>query len=204
MIQSQPHQLTFEEFISWYPNNGKFYELHNGVIREMPPPSGDHEDVVGFLVRKLAVEIERLNLPFNLPKTGIIRTPNGDSGYLPDVVVVNRDNLKNEPLWKKESTLTQAASIPLVIEVVSTNWRDDYHKKFADYEEMGIPEYWISDYAAFGARKFLGYPKQPTFFVCELVEGEYRMTPFQGQQSIISPTFPELNLTPSQIFAAVG
>lgn len=29
--------------------------------------------------------------------------------------------------------------IPLVIEIVSTNWRNDYHLKSADYEEMGIP-----------------------------------------------------------------
>ena len=63
--------------------------------------------------------------------------------------------MKNEPLWKKESTVTQPESVPLVIEVVSTNWRDDYHKKYADYEEMRIPEYWIADYVALGARMIL-------------------------------------------------
>ncbi len=73
-------------------------------------------------------------------------------------------------MWEKESTVTQGASIPLVIEVVSTNWRDDYYKKFADYEEMGIPEYWITDYAALGGRNFIGNPKQPALFVCELVD----------------------------------
>ena len=39
-----------------------------------------------------------------------------------------------------------------VVEVVSTNWRDDYHNKFGDYEEMGIPEYWIE---RFGLLKHL-------------------------------------------------
>jgi Uma2 family endonuclease len=62
----------------------------------------------------------------------------------------------------KASTLSVAASRPLVIEVVSTNWRDDYHLKYADYEEMGIFEYWIIDYAALGGRNFIGNPKQPT------------------------------------------
>jgi Uma2 family endonuclease len=204
MTQALPKLQTFDEFIEWYPNDGKRYELHKGVIVEMPPPSGDHEDVVGFLTRKLGVEIDRLNLPFNIPKTGFVRTPSADSGYLPDVLVVNQNNLKNEPLWKKESTVTQPESVPLVIEVVSTNWRDDYHKKFSDYEEMGISEYWIVDHAALGARKFLGNPKQPTIFVCELVDGEYQMTPFQGNNPIVSPAFPQLNLTAQQIFNSVS
>jgi Uma2 family endonuclease len=195
--------LTFDEFIQRYPNNGKRYELHQGVIVEMPPPSGDHEDVVGFLTRKLGVEIERLNLLFNIPKTGFVKTPSADSCYLPDVLVINQDNLKNELLWKKESTITQSESVPLVIEVVSTNWRDDYHKKYADYEVMGIPEYWIVDYAALGGRKFLGNPKQPTIIVCELVDGEYQMTPFQGNNLVVSPAFPQLNLTAQQIFDSV-
>lgn len=89
------------------------------------------------------------------------------------MLLLNLPNLINEPRWKKESTVTQAASIPLVIEVVSTNWRDDYLKKYADYvraasrrEEMGIPEYWIVDYGALGGREFIGKPKQPTILVC--------------------------------------
>ncbi|MGJ5673802.1 MAG: Uma2 family endonuclease [Nostochopsis sp.] len=204
MTQALPKLLTFDEFIEWYPNDGKRYELHKGVIVEMPPPSGDHEDVVGFLTRKLGVEIDRLNLPFNIPKTGFVRTPSANSSYLPDVLVVNQKNLKNEPLWKKESTVIQSESVPLVIEVVSTNWRDDYHKKYADYEEMGILEYWIVDYSALGARKFLGNPKQPTIFVCQLVDGEYQMTQFQSNNPIVSPTFPQLNLTAQQIFDSVS
>ena len=203
MVQPLPKLLTFDEFIEWYPNDGKRYELHQGVIVDMPPPSGEHEDVVGFLTRKLGVEIDRLNLPFNIPKTGFVRTPSADSGYLPDILVVNQDNLTNEPLWKKESTVIQPESVPLIVEVVSTNWRDDYHKKYADYEEMGIPEYWIVDYAALGARKFLGNPKLPTIFVCELVDGEYQMTPFQGNETIVSPIFLQLNLTAQQIFDSV-
>jgi Uma2 family endonuclease len=49
-----------------------------------------------------------------------------------------------------------------VVEIVNTNWRDDYHKKLADYEQMGIVEYWIVDYTALDGRAFIGNPKQPT------------------------------------------
>ncbi len=202
MTQALPKLITFDEFIEWYPNNGKQYELHKGVIIEMPPPTGDHEKVIAFLSRKLTVEFDRLNLPYGIPKTALVKTPSGESAYSPDILLLDLNNLNNEPLFQKQSTLTQAASLPLVVEVVSTNWRDDYYDKFRNYEEMGIPEYWIADYEALGARKFIGNPKQPTIFVCELVDGEYQMTPFQGNNLIVSPTFQQLNLTAQQIFDA--
>ncbi len=206
MTQTLPLQKlkTFDEFIEWYPENGGIrYELHNGVIIEMPPPTGDHEDVVGFLTEQIVTEFKQCKLPYTIPKSALVKTPNGESAYIPDVLVLNRDNLKNEPLWKKESTVVYPESVPLVVEVVSTNWRDDYHNKFGNYEEMGIPEYWIVDYAALGGRKFIGNPKQPTIFVCELIDGEYQMTPFRGDDLIISPTFRQLNLTAQQVFGSV-
>ena len=83
---------------------------------------------------------------------------------------------------------------------VSTNWRDDYEDKFRDYEDMGIPEYWIVDYAALGGKRFTGNPKQQTITICELVDGDYQMSQFRGNNLIASPLFPQLNLTAQQIF----
>jgi Uma2 family endonuclease len=200
MTQALPKLITFDEFIEWYPNDGKHYELHKGIIVEMPPPTGEHEKVIAFLSRKLTVEFDRLNLPYGIPKTTFVKTPSAQCVYSPDILLLNLDNLNNEPLFQKQSIVTQVASLPLVVEVVSSNWRDDYYDKFRNYEEMGIPEYWIADYAALGARKFIGNPKQPTIFVCELVDGEYQMTSFQGNNLIVSATFPQLNLTAQQIF----
>ncbi len=154
------------------------------------------------VARKLTVEFDRLNLPLTIPKTAFVKPEFANSAYSPDVLLLNLDNLNNEPLWKKESTVSQPGSIALVVEVVSTNWRDDYYKKLADYEQMGILEYWIADYAALGGKKFIGDPKQPTIFICQLVNGEYRFNQFQGKTQIVSPTFPELNLTAKQIFDA--
>jgi Uma2 family endonuclease len=203
MTQAIPKIVTFEEFVDWLPkNSGVRYELHNGSIVEMVQPVGDHEEVKGFLTIKISALIERLDLPYLVPNQAIVRPREKDSGYLPDVLVLNRTNLANEPLWKKQSVVSLAASIPLVIEVVSTNWRDDYYLKYADYEEMGISEYWIIDYAALGGRNFIGNPKQPTISVCNLVDGEYQISKFRDDERIISQTFTELNLTPTQIFQA--
>jgi Uma2 family endonuclease len=203
MIQALPKLVNFDEFVEWLPENSAVrYELHNGDTVEMAQPVGEHEEVIIFLGIKISVQIDRLGLPYGIPRQVIVRPPEKDSGYFPDVLVLNRANLGNETLWQKQSTLSLGASIPLVIEVVSTNWRDDYYLKYADYEEMGIEEYWIVDYAALGGRNFIGNPKQPTISVCNLVEGEYQIVKFRDNDRIVSQTFPELNLTANQIFKA--
>ncbi len=203
MIQVLPKLVNFEEFVEWLPENSTVrYELHNGDIVEMAQPVGEHEEVTGFLTIKISALIDRLGLPYSIPNKVIVRPPEKDSGYFPDLLVLNRANLVNETLWQKQSILSLGASIPLAIEVVSTNWRDDYYLKYADYEEMGIPEYWIVDYAALGGRSFIGNPKLPTISVCNLVDGEYQVLKFRDNDRILSQTFPDLNLSPNQIFQA--
>ncbi len=203
MAQALPKTklVTFEEFVKWKPDGGH-YELHDGVIIEMTQPLGDHEEITGFLATKLPIEYDRLKLPYFVPKTALVKPSENESGYSPDVLIINRSSLVNEPRWKKESTVTQGTSIPLVIEVVSTNWRTDYYIKRSVYEEIGIPEYWIVDYLALGGKSFIGNPKKPTISVCSLVEGEYQIAQFRGSDRIQSSTFPELNLTAQQIFNA--
>jgi Uma2 family endonuclease len=204
MTLALPKLVNFEEFVEWLPENSAVrYELHNGDIVEMAQPVGEHEEVISFLTIKISVEINHLGLPYGIPRQVIVRPHEKDSGYCPDILVINRGNLVNEALWQKQqSILSLGASIPLAIEVVSTNWRDDYYLKYADYEEMGIAEYWIVDYAALGGRSFIGNPKQPTISVCNLVDGEYQVLKFRENDRIVSQTFPDLNLTANQIFEA--
>ncbi len=203
MVQAvtKPQLLTFEEFVEWKPE-GKLYELYDGVIVEMPQPLGEHEDVTSFLAEKVMVEYLRLGLPYRIPKTVLVKSPDSESAYSPDVLVLNRPNLVNEPLWNKKSTVTQGASIPLVIEVVSSNWRVDYLTKLKAYEEIGIPEYWIVDYLGIGGRMFIGNPKQPTVLIHELIDDEYQVTLFRGSDRIVSSALPELELTANQVFQA--
>jgi Uma2 family endonuclease len=142
-----------------------------------------------------------------IPRESIVKTSDEKSGYEPDIIVIDQEVIASESRWQNESIIEKAESVKLIVEVVSTNWRDDYYKKRADYvrvasrrEEMGIAEYWIVDYAALGGRTFLGNPKKQTFLVYQLIEGEYKVTQFRGTDKIISPTFPEFNLTAEQVF----
>lgn len=202
MVQAIPQLMTLEKFLDWYPDGYGRYELWNGVVIEMQP-TGTHEQVGGFLGIKLGVEIERLALPYIIPRQAIVKPIDTDkSGYSPDLIVLNQAALEEEPLWKKRSTISRGKSVQLVIEVVSTNWRDDYGHKFIDYEALGIPEYWIVDYLGLGGRRYIGFPKQPTLSVYQLIDSEYQVQQFRGSERLISAAFPELTLTAAQVFAA--
>jgi Uma2 family endonuclease len=205
--QAELKLYTFDEFVEWYPENSEVhYELHDGVIVEMPKPKGEHSDLAGFLIEELLIAIREMNKRgiWTIPKESIVKPKNDRSGYEPDIIVLNQETIGSETRWKKESVIQNATSVKLIVEVVSTNWQDDYYNKLRDYEAMGIPEYWIVDYAALGGRIFIGNPKVPTIFICELIDKEYQMTPFRGSDLIVSPTFPQLSLTAQQVFNSVS
>jgi Uma2 family endonuclease len=203
MIQALQPPITFDEFVEWLPETSECrYELHRGVIVEMPKPRGKHSKVSGNLAYDLGTAIRQANLPYFIPKECIVRSMDGNSAYEPDVIVLDEPALIDEPDWESSSIITLGKSIKIVVEVVSINWRDDYFTKFGEYEALGIQEYWIVDYAALGGRRFIGSPKQPTFTVCQLVDGEYELQQFRAGDRLLSPTFPNRALTVDQVFAA--
>jgi Uma2 family endonuclease len=201
--QTEPKLYTFDEFIEWLPENSEFrYELHDGVIIEMPKPRGKHSNLTGSLGGRLITTIDKIGKTdiWTIPRESIVKPYRDKSGYEPDIIVLNQETIGSETRWQSESVIENATSVKLIVEVVSTNWQDDYYDKRRDYEAMGIPEYWIVDYAALGGREFIGYPKQRTIFVYELIDGEYVKTTFRDSDVIVSPTFSQFNLTAQQIF----
>jgi Uma2 family endonuclease len=203
ITKPQTKPVTFDDFIAWYPENSEHrYELHEGIIVEMPKPKGKHSEVAGFLNLEVGIVYRNAQLPYFIPRESIVKSVDNESGYEPDVIVLDRDAVASEPRWERESIITMGSSIRLIVKVVSTNWQDDYLTKLRDYEALGIQEYWIVDYLGLGGRLHIGYPKRPTFSVYQLVEGEYEVQRFQDGSKIISPTFAELNLTSDQVFRA--
>lgn len=201
--QTEPKLYTFDEFIEWYPENSEVrYELYDGVIVEMPKPRGKHSNLTGSLGGRLLTTIDKIGKTdiWTIPRESIVKPYRDKSGYEPDIIVLNQETIGTETRWESESVIQNATSVKLIVKVVSTNWQDDYYDKRRDYEAMGIPEYWIVDYAALGGREFIGYPKQCTIFVYELIDGEYVKTTFRDSDVIVSPTFPQFNLTAQQIF----
>lgn len=193
MTSTLPQLLSFEDFLSQYGDDPR-YELIDGALRDMEP-TGPHESTVGKLAGRLFVEILRLNLPWTIPKNCLIRPPENETTALhPDVIVLDEADLAEEPLWARQPILSSGKAVRLVAEVVSTNWQDDYARKVEEYALLGIPEYWIIDFRGLGGVAFIGKPKQPTFTVCQLNNGEYRQQQYRLGEAIASAVLPDLRL----------
>lgn len=172
----------------------------------IPEPNANHEDMTARLCIYLIHFCETATLPYVPRQNKQIRLKpdanHRESSRYGDIVVFTQDE------WQRMKQLGISAAAysppPLVIEVVSTNWRDDYRTKVDEYEALGVAEYWIVDYAGLGGMQYIGTPKQPTVTVLELIDGEYRQQLFRNTDRIISPTFPTLTLTAAEVFAFGG
>ena len=132
------------------------------------------------------------------------------TAFRPDVIVLDKVKLNQEPLWQKEPIICNGNTIQLVAEVVSTNWQDDYARKVEEYAFLQIPEYWIVEdtaldgspglkqvsvnFRGLGGLQFIGNPKQPTFTVCQLVNGVYQQQQYRLGDTISSYLLPNLEL----------
>ena len=193
--------LSFDEFLVQYGGDNR-YELIDGEVFDLEP-TGQHEEVAAFITAKICVQVEGTGLPWFVLQRGLLRPSNATmTAFRPDVAVVDRDELIKEPFWSDQSILTLGSSIKFVAEVVSSNWQNDYARKVEDYAALGIPEYWIADYAGLGGTRHIGKPKQPTLSICSLVDEEYEIQQLRGREIIVSPTFPELRLTAEQVLRA--
>lgn len=137
MVQLTPKLLAVDEFITQYGDNER-YELIDGELIDMEP-TGPHEQVAAFVGRKLNVEIDRQYLDYFIPYRCLIKLLGTETAFRPDVIVLDQTRLVNEPLWQQEPVITLGDSIKLVVEVVSTNWQNDYARKVEDYAVLGVP-----------------------------------------------------------------
>ncbi len=117
-IQQKP--VSFDEFLARYGGDNR-YELIDGEVFDLEP-TGPHEEVAAFITAKLCVQIDRLDLPWFVLQRGLLRPSSiGMTGFRPDVAIVDRSELSQEPLWAEQSILTLGSSIKFVAEVVSSN-----------------------------------------------------------------------------------
>jgi len=102
----------------------------------------------------------------------------------PDLTIIREEHIQ---LLSKRNTILLSMSPPLlVVEVVSPGeiQRDrDYIAKRIQYQDCGIPEYWIVD------------PQTQTILVLELVNDVYTIVGnFSNDDLVRSPTFGQLKL----------
>ena len=184
-----PVKLTFEQYLEYDDGTDNCYELCNGELVPVPPESVLNSRIARFLLVQLLnlVGFERI-FTHSLELQVLGETQN----RFPDLVVVTEIHLE---LMDKRTTITLDMPPPqFVVEVVSPyrnqnddNDKRDYLDKVHQYQERGIPEYWIVD------------PQAQLVTVLVLVNGSYQATEFTGSQRIVSQAFPELKLTAAQV-----
>jgi len=202
MTQALALPLSFLEFLETTPDDGNRYELVNGERVQLMATRA-HDDVADFLYDTFRDQVRQGRLNYKVSRFASVKTRRDDGlvqGRTPDVSVIDKDVWASDP--KAYAALEEP--IQLAVEVSSTNWRDDYLYKLAEYEALGILEYWIVDYLAVGAIRYIGSPKTPTVSVYTLVQGEYQLQQFRGSERIVSITFPDLTITAADIFDAAG
>jgi len=196
-----PQIKTFEEYLKYDDGTDTLYELVEGVLVPMADPIGRHESFTSCLCNTLECHFAEEELDFVArPQLSVkIDLPGRrPTGRKPDLAIVTKQQ------WDDCSDIEAAAyELPLlVIEVVSTNRKDDWIVKLEEYESAGIPEYWIFDYRALANLEYLE-AKEPTLVVCHLVNGSYQMRQFRGSMPIVSPLFPKLKLSVNQLFTTI-
>ena len=193
---------TFEQFITQLPDEEGRYEWVNGQIMRILP-TRKHETLAELITDIFKDEVKHSELNYWVSGRIVIKTETNsgkEQGRYPDVTVVDK------ALWSANPTAYSALSNPpqLVVEVVSTNWEDDYVDKLEEYQRLGIPEYWIVDYLAVASRSYLGNPKEPTIFICILTENStYQINKYKGSDRLISPTFAQVVITVEQILTQI-
>lgn len=212
MYATVTQPLTFEEFLAWDDGSGREFELLDGIPVPLSEPNANHEDLIQRLCAYLENHCQENDLPYVSRQSKQVRLKiapgEKEKSRKADIVIFAREE------WQRMKTNSSSAAAyippPGIIEVVSNNWKDDYLTKLAEYVgrspsrrvDLGVLEYIIVDYAAFGGIRFIGSPKQPTITIYQLEDGEY-LPPkvFRGEDRIDSRLFGNIPLTAEQIFA---
>ncbi|MEY4518325.1 MAG: hypothetical protein RLZZ499_924 [Cyanobacteriota bacterium] len=178
--------FSFEEYLHHDQDPDSRYELIDGKLELMNPPTFRQILIAKFIEQELDQEINRLKFPWLAIREGGIRT-GWRKSRIADVCVVEREQVINS---LDESGVLETSPL-LVIEVVSPeSIKRDYRYKRSEYAAIDINEYWIVD------------PIEQQVTILVLDEGLYEETIFTADQELLSPTFTEIKLTPKQIFTA--
>jgi len=165
-------------------------EYWDGELIEVMTESSRNDDIANFLFAVLLqMGIYRKLIRPGRAEVEVIGKP---KTRFPDLTILDEVHL---PLVESRLTITRDMPPPrLVVDVVSPgdeskpNYKRDYQDKRDQYAAIAIPEYWIID------------PDRDWFMVSTLIGDRYQFATFQGNDAIVSPTFPELTLTAAQVF----
>lgn len=126
--QAEFHQL---------PEGPPFYELDEGVLREIPHPRFRHQKIVGLLFAALSAFVIKRGLGEVWPEVEVDITP--AQTYVPDLIYLTPENMA-----RIEDDLRLVGPPDLAVEVISPSTAlQDKSRKLIVYQEAGVPWYWL-------------------------------------------------------------
>ena len=132
-------KMTFEEFLAWCDED-TWAEWVDGEVQMVSPASEKHLDIGDFLTTVLRFYVRKKKLGWVGSAPFLMRLPNVPRGREPDILFVRQEHIAR----LRETYLDGPAD--LVIEIISPeSVGRDRGDKFVEYEQAGIPEYWLID-----------------------------------------------------------
>ncbi len=165
-------KITFEEYLKYDDGTNNRYELVDGELVLMPPASFLHSDIIDFIADLFKAYAKENKLDIKV-KTGDVGVRTGiSSSRIPDISVIDGQVWRSMP---RDASAVIEVPLLLAVEVVSPGVEQierDYTEKVAEYQDTGIPEYWIVD------------PSKHKIIVLVLDKGSYSKTVFSGDDAI--------------------
>jgi Uma2 family endonuclease len=188
MVQARLRFLSFEDYLAYDDDAEELHELFNGELIPVPPESGENVEVAGVLFITLAQIVGRKRCRGHGLELEVRGEP---KNRFPDFTLIREEHIE---LLKRRNTIRLTMAPPdLVVEVVSPGGlqRDrDYIAKRSQYQDLGIPEYWIVD------------PQLKVVTVLKMTaQGYHEVGVFAEGTPIGSPGFPQVTLTPNEVFS---
>ncbi len=191
MVQLKQRFQSFEEYLSYDDGTDNLYELFNGELIEVPPESGFNVEIATLLLLEFARQVGYRRVRGHGLELEVRGEPRN---RYPDLTVIHDDQI--EPLRRRNTLRISMGPPMLVVEIVSpgeVQRNRDYIAKRTQYQDLGIPEYWIVD------------PQTARVLVLELRDGVYSeaMT-LSGEDELRSPQLGSLNVTAQALFDAAS
>jgi len=170
-------QQTYEDIEKI--DDGNRYELIDGVIYMMSPPTSSHQDISTDLSRQFSTFFR--GKPCKVYAAPFKVKLDEKNYYEPDLSVV---------CDKRKIVKDGCVGAPdLVVEILSPSTAShDKVKKFNTYLKAGVKEYWLVD------------PEDRTVLVNILANGEYVLKTYGENEIIPVQTFEGLNINMQEVF----
>jgi len=176
-------QWTYEDYLR-LPDDGKRYEIIDGVLYVSNAPNSDHQFTVTELGAELRNFVKKNNLGRVLVAPFEVHLDETSRPVQPDILFVKTER------WPPERVAFFAGAPDLIVEVISpSSVRTDRVIKFTAYERVGVPEYWLAN------------PHTRTVEVYTVSQGEYALLgEFAGDELIQSVVLADINLVTRALF----